>query len=573
VKLPFPPSEVLQQVDRIAESKTFGQSSKLAGFLRFTVNEALSGRADGLKEYLIGIEVYNRPHDYNPKADSIVRSEAVRLRSKLQTYYATEGVQDKVRIEYPKGTYAPVVELRGKSTPTLAVLPLVNTGGAPEDEFFADGLTDNLIAALARVPGLRVIARTSVFQFKAKVVDVREIGRRLNAGMVLEGSVRRSQQRLRVHTRLIDVETGSHVWSETFNREWTDVFEVQDEISESVAMKLAREFAHRPAIHGTNDVEAYHLFLKGRYCFHKWTVEEVQKSFSWFEQAIERDPNYGKAWAAIGDSHSILAFWGVSPEIHAPAAHRALVRALELDGELVEAEAVYAQHLAAQEWQWEEAERRFRRLTERHPGCAEGHHLYAVACLIPQGRLEEAAASIHRTLELDPLFLGAHVQLGRILYLAGRPQDAIRQHLRTLELDSGFREAHWQLGLAYEAAGDFGNALSSFGRALSSGSSPNAWGSLGHCQAKSGNAAEARRYQGLLRESGENPVVTLPARALIHCGMGETEAAIQCLEDSFVTGSRALLRLKTDPRFAPLHAEPRFHALLARMGLATRDPS
>jgi adenylate cyclase len=565
------PEEILGQVDRICQSKAFAQSARLADFLRFTVNETLAGKAASLKESLIGVEVYRRPPDYDPKVDSIVRSEAVRLRSKLQTYYEAEGRHDQVRIQYPRGSYVPRIEPRGQavwapSTPTIAVLPFANAGLSAEDEFFSDGLTDELIAVLAKIPNLRVVARTSAFQFKGKALDVRRAGRQLNATAILEGSVRRWQDRIRITAQLIDVESGSHWWSDSYEREWRDVFAIQDEISRAVARSLAQEFAAPRTKPSTTDPEAHRLLLKGRYCFYKWTVEQVHKSLAWFAQATARDPNFAKAWAAIGDAHGILAFWGVSPERNAALSGRALRRALELDPDLPEAQATYAAHLAVCEWQWGEAERRFRPRIGQGDSMAE--HLLAVACLIPQGRLEEAAECLRRALELDPLFLGAQSDLGRVLYLAGDHQKAIEQQLRVLELDGGFREAHWQLALAYESAGAFDEAMASFGRALAlSGDSPGAWGSLGHCYARWGRIAEARRYEQMLRQAAPEPLVVLPARALIYAGLEDTGAALQCLEDSFVRGSPACLRLRTDPRFAALRRHPRYQSLLQRMGL------
>jgi len=216
------PKAIRGQVERICRSGAFRQSARLTSFLRYTVDETLAGRAGSLKEYIIGVEVYGRPGDYDPKADSIVRSEAVRLRARLQRYYSNEGSADRVRIDYPKGAYAPSFAYQPEQPaetviPAIAVLPFANVSGDSEDEFFSDGLTDELIAALARIPGLRVIARTSVFQFKNKAVDVRHAGQALSAGTILEGSVRRWQNRVRICAQLIDVASGSHLWSETWD--------------------------------------------------------------------------------------------------------------------------------------------------------------------------------------------------------------------------------------------------------------------------------------------------------------------------------------------------------------------
>ncbi len=557
------------ELSRIIRSETLRQSARLIEFLRFTTEESLAGRGSDLKESLIAVRVYGRAPDYNPKSDSIVRTEAGRLREKLSEYYLSEGRANPLRITYPKGSYNPSFVSPTESEPdfgALAVLPFTNTSGNPEDEFFSDGLTDELIAALARIENLHVIARTSAFQFKGKSIDVRRIGRDLNVGLILEGSVRSHQRRIRVTAQLIQVATGFNLWSQTYEREVQDVFVVQEEITRAIADRLARQFSPGPrAIAAPVDEEAHRLYLKGRYCFYKWTVEEVNRSFTWLRQAVARDPNYAAAWTAIADSHCILAYWGVSPALNVAAANEALGKALSLNPEDQQTQTIHAAYLAAFEWRWKVAESRFRPLLDA--GYAPAFMMWVISTLTPTGRLAEAADWMRRVLELDPLNLGAHVHLGRVLYMDGRFDEGRVQLESTLRIEPSFREAHWQLALAYEAAGDLERAMASFGRALAlSGDVPGTWGSIGHCLAKSGQQIEAARYRQKL-EGLDDEAEALPGLALLHVAFGEYGKAIDCIERSIVLRSPLVLRLRVDPRFAPLRGEERFRNTLAGIGL------
>ncbi len=560
---------VRSELARISQSRAFAQSARLLAFLRFTVEECLAGRGADLKEYVVGVEVYGRDSSYNPKVDSIVRTEASRLRAKLSEYYAGDGKQNPIRIVYPKGSYTPSVEGRpaeaAAPAETIAVLPFVNSSGNAEDEYFTDGLTDELIAALGSIRNLRVIARSSVFHFKGKAVDVRDIAERLKAAWLVEGTVRHFQGRWRVTAQLVDPKTGCHAWSQTFERELTDVFAVQDQIARAIAGNLLREIAGIPQPAKPADPEAHRLYLKGRYCFHKWTVDDVNKSFEWFEQAVARDPGYALAWTGIANSHSILAVWGVEPKRNIPACERALLESLHLDPSNPETRTIYASCVSAFQWKWREGERLFQPLLD------SGYHpafpIYVYTNLHPAGRLEESEQWIRRYLEIDPLNLGAHIHLGRVQYLSGRFAEGIAQLEATLRLDPAFREAHWQLALAYEATGAYERALAEFGRAMAlSGDSPGVWGSLGHCTAKAGRLDEARCYLSRLEDIADRGI-SAPALALVHVGLGNREQSLGCIEECLEMKSPLMLRIKSDLRFAPLRSEERFQSVLRKAGL------
>src|SRR5262245_5151780 len=239
------PDAVKAQLDRVLSSPQFAKAARLGRFLRLIVEESLGGNEALLKEHRIGVEVYDRGGDFDPRLDPIVRVQAAKLRSKLLEYYAGPGVHDPIAIEVPKGSYVPAIRARGAAAEgqvkrsRVAVLPFVNIGDDRGNEPFTDGLTEELISRLARIPSLQVVARTSVFRFKGRSDDVREIGRLLAADVVLEGSARWSKERVRVTAQLIAVDTGYHLFSRTYQRDWKDLFELQDEIARAVVQEIA----------------------------------------------------------------------------------------------------------------------------------------------------------------------------------------------------------------------------------------------------------------------------------------------------------------------------------------------
>jgi TolB-like protein len=370
---------------KILVSRAFAGAERPGRFLRFIVEQALAGNP--LKETLLGVEVFGRSPSYDPRLDGVVRVEAVKLRSRLKDYYETEGAADPVRIELPKGGYLPCFEalqnppvepiaeapptprrrawwtdwrwstplfalvvlaagylLVRKSHPSpatpdsssIAVLPFVNLSSDKENEYFSDGLTDDLINALTQVRGLRVVARGSAFQFKGKNPDVRAVGRQLNVAAVLEGSVQRSGDRLRITAQLSTVADGYHVWSQTYDRRFADVFAVQDEISRAIVgaleVRVSSDPGRRLVQSSTQDLEAYNLYLQGRFHLNKWRPEAARKGIEYFEQAIAKDPGYAPAYAGMADCYTWLGVFGWSAARQAmPQARQAANHALQLD--------------------------------------------------------------------------------------------------------------------------------------------------------------------------------------------------------------------------------------------------
>src|ERR1019366_2238806 len=330
--LPLPTDAIRNQIGKLAASRVFEGSARLRKLLSYTVSQALAGNGDQLKESVLGVEVFGRAPGYDSAANSIVRGEFARLRKKLEEYYGSEGINDSVRIIYRRGSYNPEFVPKDEVATTtfegsVAVLPLV-CGGSEDDECLADGITDELITALSRVRGLKVVARTSCFAFKGKSDDVREIGRALQVNSVLEGSLRRNHDVVRVHVQLIDVNNGCQLWGQKYERHLTDVFEVQDEIASAIVNALRIEFPRvwrgRP-LRPTSDPAAHALCLKGRYWWHRWNPDALRKAAVFFQQAIERDPAYAAPYSGLADSYFLQGFWGYGrPRDLMP-------RALELD--------------------------------------------------------------------------------------------------------------------------------------------------------------------------------------------------------------------------------------------------
>ena len=576
------PDAVEAVLAKILASQHFAQSPQLSRFLEFTVTQTLAGGADSLKEYAIGTAVFGRKESFDPRTDGIVRVQAVALRSRLKEYYLANGSKDPVIIEYRKGSYAPVLRYRSdldapakpvanapSGPASIAVLPFVNMSSDPENEYFSDGLTEELIAAISNVKNLRVVARTSVFRFKGKSEDVRKIGAELNADMVLEGSVRKSADRLRITAQLIDVASGYHTWSRTYHVEIKDVFAVQEEIASAIAATLsagARGFSKRR----TENLDAYHDYLKGRFFLNKWTEEGFSKSIDFFEASIEKDPEMAVAWAGLADARFVLGCYGkMAPLELMPKARIAAEKAMELNESLAEAHVSLAAVRAIYDWDWAGSEAEFRRAMELDPDCAPAYQWCGVLCLMPQGRLKEAETAIRRALDLDPLSPAINTSLGHAFYVQGRHDDAIAYLEKALETDPRFYLAHWWLGVIYLQRSML---LKAFARFRQAGAlSKREWSeaakfTYGH--ALVGKRGKARAMlEDLTRISGKqylSPVMI----AAIHVTLGETDAAFEWLEKAYVSRDPWLVWLNVDRRFDSVRHDVRFSSLLKKIGLA-----
>jgi TolB-like protein/tetratricopeptide (TPR) repeat protein len=555
----------------------------MSRFLRFTVERAVAGQPDQLKEYIIGVEVFDRKASYDPRVDPIVRVEARRLRSKLKTYYETEGLSDELIIEFPKGTYAPVFRCRSAvSEPVavvapggaIAVLPFSNLSSEPDTEYFSDGLTEELIHGLTKVGGLMVVAWNSAARLKGQPYDVREIGRQLSVSTVLVGSVRSSGERLRVMAQLIDTSSGQYLWSETYDRQMPDLFAIQEEISRAIVKTLQIKLMDRPGApvirRGAYNLEAYNLYLKGRFQWNKRTGDGLNRGVHYFEQAIRVDPGFALGYAGLADAYSLLADYGLmNPGDIMPAAEAAARKALEIDPTLAEAHTSLASIRVSYFWEWAEAEVHYRRAIDLNPGYATAHHWLSVDFLAMLGRIDEAMLEIEIAQHLDPLSPIIREGKGFLFMLSKRYHEAIQEYRQMLEMDCFFYKGFTAMGRAYTQLGMYEEAITMLqkGRSLS-GDIPNILGALGQTYALASRPAEARRLLEELSELAKRRHVPSSCCALIHLGLGERERALEWLENGCQKREGPMVALKVHPAYDDLRGEPRFQALLRKIGLA-----
>ena len=460
-----------------------------------------------------------------------------------------------------------------RPAPSIAVLPFVNMSADAENEYFCDGLAEELLNALAKIEHLGVAARTSSFFFKGKEADVREIGRKLNVSTVLEGSVRKSGTRLRITAQLINVADGFHLWSERYDREMADIFEVQDEISlmivEKLKVKLLGEEKAAVLKRYTDNTEAYQLYLKGRFHWNKRTGAALRLSIGFFQQAIDKDPNYALAYAGLADAWVLLPryYAGSAPECY-PKAKAAALKALELDETLAEAHATLALTLYDYDWNLAESNREFQRAIEISPNYATAHHWYGNSNLTTMERFDEAIAALQRAQELEPLSLTINVDLGNVWFNARQYDKAIAQLQKTLEIEPDFYPAHIILGLACLMKGELAEARAVFQRAEQLNPADLFGLALrGYLQAVSGERAEALQTLERLQEMSPPGAPLSACFALIYAGLDDRDQAFQWLERGYADRILDMTRLKVTPLLDNLRADPRFADLARRISI------
>ncbi|MGQ0835661.1 MAG: TPR end-of-group domain-containing protein [Gammaproteobacteria bacterium] len=454
----------------------------------------------------------------------------------------------------------------------LAVLPLDNLSGDPDQEYFSDGLTEEMTTQISRLhpERLGVIARTSSMKFKDAKKTVREIAQELGVDYVLEGSVRRDEERVRVTAQLIQVSDETHLLAESYDRDLRDILTLQSEVARAVAdeirIKLTPEQASRLGSTQSVDPEAHDAYLRGRYHWNQGEPEDLEKARQYFERALQKDPRYARAHAALADYYSALPFHTSSvPDEVFPKAKAAVARALELDDSLAEAHSALAYIRTYYDWDWTGAEKEFQRALALDPNDATLRHRYS-RYLSSLGRTEEALTEMQRALELDPLSLIIKANVGVIYYFGRRYDETIAQLQRILTEQPEFSVAHWGLGLAYEQKGMMKQALAGFEKAVDlTRRGTNALASLGRAYAVTGRKQEARKILAELTNRAKQQNISAYQIALIHVGLEEVDPAFAALERAFQERSTLLTYLKMDPRFDPLRADPRFRELLRRM--------
>jgi serine/threonine-protein kinase len=592
-------------------SRAFQGSERLSRFLRFVVEHAVRGETSPLKEYVIGVQVFERGETFDPRLDTIVRVEARRLRAKLREYYDSEGRDESTIIEFSSKGYAArfrrrelpqaaaskwpgryvlaavgvvavaaavmVWRLDGGRRPDrripIVVLPFVNMSGEPENEYLSDGFTEEISSTLASVPELQVVARTSAFAFKGRGDDVRRIGRELGVAAALEGSIRKEGQRLRVTAQLIDATDGMHMWSKTYERELSSLFAIQDDITRAIVdalrIRLAPDLQQRLARPETISVPAYDLYLKGRHSWYKGAPADVKNSIAFMERAIALDTKYAAAYAGLADAHILWANFEIEPPWGTlTKARRAAQTAVELNPDSAEARYVLGAVLAVADWNWSAAEREFLRALELKSSLASAHMAYSVLCLSTVGRFDEATHHLRIALELDPRSLMVRTALGQTYVFAGRADTGIEQLREVQKLDASFVWNDLTLAWAYLAKAEYGDALQLLERIADPAREiPNHAGLIGYAHARLGHRQHAEAALRRLRERPPGTWIPPVEVAGIYNGLGDQVEALNWLERAVEQRSIMAAILVDDPRFRDLWSDPRFLALMKRLNL------
>jgi TolB-like protein/Tfp pilus assembly protein PilF len=624
------PQQIRDQLEKVLSGRTFGAAEGQKALLRYVVEQVIQGRGGDLKEYSVGVEAFARGESFDPRQDTIVRTEARNVRQRLARYYADEGKDDSILIELPKGGYtprfltrlqeppsplagsfaeaAPVLDPQTPGRPpqwawwrrnsrllasgllaasailavslfylarsvsaggrptgdpaSIAVLPFVSLSDSKEREILSDGLTEELINSLVRIPGLHVVGRSSVFQYKGKTLDIRQVGHDLGVHHVLEGSVRVSGGRVRIDAQLEDASNGYHLWSESFDRKLDDALAIQGEISHAIMQSLGVELA------GTTNLKAgvspapaaYQDYLKGLYFLNKNTAENVRTGTEYFERATAADPNFALAYRGLADAYGRIAAYTSTPSQEViPKIRTAASKALELDDTLGEAHLDLARAYTF-EWNWPAAEHEFRRALDLSPSSAVVHRYYG-DYLLRVGNLEQALAEGRIAMDLDPFSASGAQFVARVLYYLGRYDDATDQLENSLVLNPANGTLHQALGLvslARPATYPRGVKESELAHQLMEGD-PWTSGQLGYAYGLTGKTKEAMEILKQLLGSSHEYIRALPI-ARVYVGLGDREDALEWLQKAADQHDVALI-LKADPLYGSLRSDRRFASL------------
>ena len=523
-------------------------------------------------------------------AGSVLISGKVYDEIKNHTQFQTKsyGPFQLKNVEHPTRIYGLVAEgcltpdqgeLRGKGTPasrSIAVVPFVNMSTDPENEYFSDGITEEILNALAKVDGLQVTSRTSSFAFKGKKIDVKEIGRQLNVSTVLEGSVRKAGKKVRITAQLINCVDDYHIWSDTYDRQLEDIFEVQDEISRKIANQLRAKLSNEDKNENlvtapTENLDAYNTYLRGVYFLSSWTPQGAKKAIDYFHQAIEMEENFSLPYSGLAYSYTMLGAMGQIPPLEAyPIGKEMAEKALALDSELAESHIAIALLKLFYDWDLKAAKESLERAKKLNPGSANVYHFYAlyyVAC----GKFEESIQSIKRALELDPLSLIMNQHYAEGLTWVGKLEEALAQLDKTLEMDPNFRPAIENKGWVYIEMGDYDNAIKCFQRFQELTGHPlRGMVGLGYAYAISGNIDKAQECLNKLaqREKVEPEIMLHMDYVVIYTALDNREKLFYHLEEALKQKSGVWFT-KTATIFADIRKDPRYGQLLTKYGYSS----
>jgi len=454
---------------------------------------------------------------------------------------------------------------------SIAVLPFENLSRDPDNAYFAEGVQDEILTRLAKVADLKVISRTSTQRFKSAPSDLRDIAKQLGVTNILEGSVQKANDQVRVNVQLINALTDAHLWADTYDRKLTDIFAVESDIAKTVAETLQAKLtgSEKSLITKTPTVnpEAYELYLKGRFFWNKRTGADLLKSIDYFKQAVEKDQKYALAYAGLADAYVLLPPYGAaSPSESFPQAEAAARKALELDDTLAEAHTSLGQVLLFYDLDFAGSTREFERALALDPNYATAHHWYGGGPLLALGQFDRAITEGKRAVELDPLSLINNADLGWLYFNARRYNEAEAQARKTLEMDSRFYLAHYYLGEVLQFKGQLTEAIAEYKKAAELDDDPFVLGLLAQAYAKLGQRDEALKMLGQLQELATRRYVTSYSFALVHIALGEKDKAIDWLERAYRDRAGPDIALiKVDPFLDPLRGHPRFEALVQKI--------
>jgi TolB-like protein/tetratricopeptide (TPR) repeat protein len=563
---------IRQHLSLVLASSAFAPVDRLKRFLRYVVEETVSGRGENLKEYPIGVEVFDREPSFDPRTDPIVRVQARRLRARLTRYYEEEGRHEQMRIELPKGSYAPIFHRHGAQGPkrtvastlasrnTVMVLPFADCSPNGDMAYFCAGICDEIINRLAKLQQIRVVAQS-------KTSDVPT-----QAATTIGGSVRKSGDELRITVQIVDTANGLYLWSETFDRDSGDVFAIQDEIAQAVLDKVKTDLIGSDAgrrIRRPASVSAYNLYLQGRYHCSQRTDAGLRKALEFFEKAISEDAQYAAAYSGLADAYSLLSHYGVLPpaEVWTKAASNAAWAVL-LDDELAEAHTSLAHVKATQDWDWHSAEHEYQRAISLDPRSATAHHWYAVTCLAQLGRVDDALDEMLLAQTLDPISTIISRDTARVLFYRRDFDAALEQCDRTIERDPYFSGTYWMLGLVQEQLGDLDEAIAAFQRGIQLvPDSRMLRGALGRVFALSGKPSKAKQIIREIEDSAGQRYVSPFEPAMIHFAIGDLDRGFECLVKAQEERCFEVISVNIDPRFDNLRDDSRLRAIASQIGL------
>ncbi len=603
----IPHDAALAALEKIVASNALGRSDRPVRFLRYLIETTLRGEPDRLKESVIGAEVFGRPANWDPRLDPIVRQEAARLRKRLANYYAGAGGTDEVQIDVPVGSYVPVflqrfagspavtadhppvrrrspwplavagvlclaivagawrILTRHESGTSIAVLPFTNLSSDTGGQYFSDGLTDEITDALARVKTLRVIARSSAFQFRGKNADIREVGRILNVTNVLEGSVERSGDRVKIVAHLERASDGALVWSNTYERKASDLFAVQSELAAGIAGGLKVAIGAGPARH-TPSAEAHDLVMKGRYGLEQWTVASVAQAESDFRRAIDLDPQYAEAYLGAGNAaYNRAGATGiyVRTDDERVRAERYFRKALELDPDLPLAHAALARIAMQYDWNWGLAEREIQ-LALSGPPNASAEYTFAMFLLF-HGRFDEADLHLQRYQDLDPFSTATSMSLANARNLEGRFAQAREISEKVAAAYPSILQAKQLIGLTYIEEGRPELALANLEPLKNN--IPFAPFREAMARARAGQREQALTLILPYEDKYPDTGVSMQWFALVYSFMGDRANTVKWLERSADRREWAALSVAINPVHAWVRNTPEFRALVKRIGL------